>query len=261
MNNERQNWRRLALIIVHCSLLLAGCGGGGNNGPEIAGLSGDRQGSEFGSLAAPEDLGPFPTEAHGALAALLPRGKELVKGSVKCSDWDQGTAQPFGDDPAKAALPTVQAMFQSEGYSLVVDDKKSPRGKGRAEVKQAQSATLILVRAPQVQAAEVVAERLRGHFEEKGLARQEPMLFGDGKTIGGLKIERYMRIDSGAEADSVYVAYMYIVGSVVVYAVETETPPPIKAADGTQAKRVLDGPMGARLGAQLVVQVLTRAAR
>jgi hypothetical protein len=193
---------------------------------------------------------------HGQLAALLPR-EAMVKKSVVFSDWDQVAAQPAGNG-SKAVLPTVQAMYDSVGYRVVVDDPKAPKGKKRAEIDHPQQATLILVRTPEAAAAATVADRLRKHFTDKGFSTEASMRVGDGSKLGG-RIERFLRIDTGAEADSVYVAYLQVIGNLVVYAVETEKPPPIKAADGTQAKRVLSGPSGARLGAQLVLLVLTRA--
>jgi len=56
-------------------------------------------------------------------------------------------------------------------------------------------------------------------------------------------------------------AYLQVIGEIVVYAIESSQPPPIKTADGTQARRVMSGQLGTRLGGQLITLVGARAAR
>ena len=238
-------------------LILAACGAA-NEAPVPAALSGDRTEGAGLRMDPATDLGVAPTAAHGRLAALLPR-EALRRDTVSYSDWDQASAKPAGEDPAKATLPTVKAEYASMGYKVITDDKE-PGTKKRAQLEYPQECVLVLVKAPDREATEAIAARLRVNFIDNGFAEQEPVKINDG-TKDGIMIERCMRIDSGPEADKVYVAYMQVIGEIVVYAIESEQPPPIKTADGTQARRVMSGQLGTRLGGQLITLVGASAAR
>lgn len=238
------------------ALLAAACGGGntGNAAPEIPSLEGDR--APAGQSPAPVaiDLGQAPTEAHKRLAALLPMDS-LKRDSVLYAAWNAAISNLSDEDPARAAMPAVSAEYRSAGFRIVDDGPKS--NSRRAEVDYPQRCVLTLIATPEALAAETVAEKLRENLLAKGFEAQEPLAIAINTRIKP-EIQRFGRVDSQGDADNVYIAYIKIVGSFVLYALEIETPPRLTGPGSEQIQRVIKGQRGSRVGAQLITLILER---
>lgn len=248
----RTRHRQIALVAAQ-SLVVLACGcGGGNTGVEIPSLEGTRAPQTPLEIKPSIDLTDAPTDAHRKLGRLLV-AEAMVKDSVMYARWDAATAVPL-EYEAGAPMPCVRADYLSSGYRVIVDDPKVADATKRLELEYPQRCTLILIQAPEAQAADAIAERLRQHCTGKGFESREPLSIGAGTGVRP-QIERLVRIDSTAEIDTVYVAYIQVIGDIVAYAVEAENPPRPTTKDGTQIARVLDDQRGTRVGAQLITLV------
>jgi len=246
-------WRLGALAFC---LVLAGCGGGnsGNAAPEIPSLNGDREPAGQSTAPAAIDLGLAPTEAHKRLAALLPLDS-LKRDSVLYAAWNGAISNLSDEDPARAAMPAVSAEYRSAGFRIVDDGPKA--NAKRAEMDYPQRCVLTLISTPEVLAAETVAEKLREHLLAKGFEVQEPLAIGINTRIKP-EIQRFGRVDTQGDADNVYIAYVKVMGTTVLYALEIETPPKLTGPGSEQIQRVIKGQRGSRVGAQLITLILER---
>lgn len=246
-------WRFGALAV--CFALSACGGGGGNNatGPVIADLGGERIRDDLPALPA-FDVSGAPTDAHRALAALLPL-ESLLRDSVVYGDWNAERAELSTADPARASLPVVSAEYQSAGFRVHSDDPRSNAMLATREYPQ--TCFLTLIRAPESLAAEAIARQLAQQVAspEKGFVAQDPLAIGISKAGERPTIDRFLRIDQQGDVEKVYVAYIKAIGPVVVYALEVEYPPVLKGPDGKPIKRVLDGQRGSRVGGALITLV------
>lgn len=247
------------MLIAHCSLLIAvaACGGGGNNaanGPVIADLGGDRNPQEYEPRLPAFDASGAPTEAHRVLAGLVPV-EALVKDSVVYGGWDTARAELVADNAKSAPLPALSAHYEAASFKLHREGAAS--NDLRAEIEYPQTCFLTLIRAPEAMAAEALAASLRDHLAgpEKGFAAQDPLAIGTTKEGKQPEISRMLRMDTHGDRDKVYVVYVMVIGSLVVYALEVEYPPALKGPGGEQIKRVLDGQRGSRVGARLVALI------
>ncbi|MBX3460324.1 MAG: hypothetical protein KF696_10255 [Planctomycetes bacterium] len=249
---QRFEYGALGLCAL-CLALLAACGGGDNtaNGPKETSLEGERSERRPVDHTPAVDLGKAPTDAHRVLARLL-TAKALIRESVVYGGWNAAAADLSDEEPANALMPCISAKYLSTGYTIESggDDNKT------ATQEYPQSATLIIVQAPDAQATDVIArgiyERLLGvRFE-----RRDPVELAFGKGEGNqLRMERYLRIDEGSDKDTVLVGYIAVIGDLVVYALEVETPPRIVGPGQTQIQRVTNDQRGTRVGAQLIAMV------
>jgi len=246
------------MLFVHCLLLFAasacGGGGGGNNasGPAIADLGGERV-PDVGPALPAFDAAGAPTDAHRILAGLLPL-EALQRDTVIYDGWSDATSNLSNEDPAKAALPVVTAEYHSAGFKLHSEKPNT------AEISYPQTCLLTLIRAPEPLAAGAIANNLRAALTStsKGFTEQGQLALGQTRTGELPKMDRYLRIDNVGDTDKVYVAYVMVIGSLVVYALEIETPPALKGPGGQQIKRVIDGQRGTRIGGQLASLVYWR---
>lgn len=242
-----------ALLIVH-GLLLAACSGGDNapNGPRETSLEGERAERQPPADHTPAvDLGKAPTEPHRALAKLL-TAPGLIRDSVLYGGWDAGAADLSDETPEKALLPCLSAKYLSTSYRIESggDDSKT------ATQDYPQSATLIIIQAPEAAATDTIARGIFQRLLGLKFAQSDPVELAFGKGEGNqLRMERYLRIDEGADKDTVLVGYVAIIGDLVVYALEVEEPPRIVGPGDTQIKRVTGDQRGTRVGAQLIAMV------
>lgn len=260
MNNRWQIGTRAALFIVHCALFISvaacGGGGGGNNatGPVIADLGGERNPQEYEPRLPAFDTSGAPTDAHRVLAGLVPV-EALVKDSVVYGGWDSLRCEVLADNAKSAPLPALSAHYEAASFKL---HREGPASNDlRAEIEYPQTCFLTLIRAPEPMAAEALAAGLRDHLlgPDKGFKQQDPLAIGTTKEGTQPEIRRMLRIDTHGDRDKVYVVYVMVIGSLVVYALEVEYPPALKGPGGEQIKRVLDGQRGSRVGARLVALI------
>ncbi|MCC6466562.1 MAG: hypothetical protein IT463_14570 [Planctomycetes bacterium] len=247
------NWKAgLAL----CALSwLPACGGGNQpaNGPTAASLEGDRGSSGSGSAAV--ELPGAPTEAHKRLSSLLPLAA-LKRDSVLFAGWDGMAADLSAEEPAKAAMPVVKAEYHSMGYRIVTDGASNSI---EAEQDYPQRCTLVLIEAPDAVAAEVVARGIREKLKARAFEARDPLAIAGSGEKSPPTVERYLRIDAQGEVDNVFVTYLKVVDSTVIYAMETEAAKRADVAGGSTA-RVTDDQRGSRLGGQLLSLVHHRLA-
>ncbi len=271
-----------ALSCAVLGLLLVACGGGNEPvAPKAASLEGDRTAPMKVQYAPAVDLDKAPTEAHRELARLLPK-EALRKDTVAYGGWNsKGAAM----DPTKAAetnMPSVAAEYLSTGYRILGDGEDKV-----AKQDYPQNCSLFLIRAPDKYATEKFTRDIRKRLNSNGFSERDPLEFALGLTTrrqgdptadvkvteandaGGtssvirpgeartVSITRYVRIDHSGDRDKVYIAYIYAVDDLVLYALEVENPPPVVGPEGAQLQRVTDN-RGSRVGAQLITQVLYR---
>ncbi|MBE7490866.1 MAG: hypothetical protein HS108_03740 [Planctomycetes bacterium] len=242
------------LLAAGCLVLVACGAGGGNNAPAApapADLGGERlPGGGTGPAELPPlDLAGAPSAAHRELANLLPR-EALVRDSLGFGGWDAARAEVSAEPGAVTTLPAVVARYESAGYRI---HKPEGADNARAELDYPQTCYFTLIRAPESAAAGAVADSLRSMLTgaAKGFAAREPVALSGSRSDKAL-IERFLRIDPGAERDKVYVAYVMVIGSLVLYALEIEYPPALTGPGSEQIKRVVDDQRGSRVGARLV---------
>ena len=72
------------------------------------------------------------------------------------------------------------------------------------------------------------------------------------------QILRYSRVDSHDKVDDVYVAYVKVIGDVVVFALENEAAAKLNGPGESQISRVSESGYGSRLGGQLTFLVANR---
>ena len=239
------------------TLALAACGGGeniGNSGPKVASLEGDRRDDGGFEYEPAVDVKLAPTKLHGDLARLLPK-PALEKNSVKYGGWDSATASLSGEAPEEAMMPTVSATYRSMGYDI----QTGGEGKDAAYAKQEypQSCRLFMIKTPEGAAAQPVVDLILKNLEGKGFRAIDSLEWADGlkKTQ---TIIRYSRVDSQEEVDDVFVAYLKIVGDVVIFALESEAAAKLKGPGETHISRVSEAGYGSRLGGQLTFLVANR---
>lgn len=248
-------------LVIRCcvcaalGLLVAGCSGGGDNaptGPKETSLEGERAKRQPPADHTPAvDLGKAPTETHRALAKLL-TAAGLIRDSVLYGGWDAGAADLGDEAPENALLPCLSAKYLSTSYKIESggDDSKT------ATQDYPQSATLIIIQAPEAAATEPIARGIYQRLLGLKFAQSDPVELAFGKGEGNqLRMERFLRIDAGAEKDTVLVGYVATIGDLVVYALEVEEPPRIVGPGDTQIKRVTNDQRGTRVGAQLISMV------
>lgn len=238
-----------ALLIAHC-LLLAACGGAGNNAPAApkeTSLEGDRTERKPIDTAPAIDLSKAPTEAHKRLAQLF-SVPSLIRESLAYGGWDGQSADISTQDPAQAAMPVVSADYLSTGYKIMTgtDDNKT------ATQDYPQSCKLVVIQAPDSVATGVIVANIYRKLEGVGFERRDPIELVMGKDK--LHMERFVRIDSEADHDTVRIGYVAAFGDIVAYALEKEEPPKVTGPGATQIQRVTDN-RGSRLGAQLITMV------
>jgi hypothetical protein len=267
---------------VALSLLLAACGGGNEPAaPQAASLEGDRASVTKIAYAPAVDLDKAPTEAHRKLARLLPK-EALRKDTVSYGGWDAAKAGMSLEDAENAMLPGVAAEYLSTGYRILGDGEDKV-----AKQDYPQNCSLYLIQAPEKLATEEIMRKISAKLNENGFSARDPLELAMGLTTrrqgdpnadvkvteandaGGtspvirpgeartVAITRYVRIDHTGERDKVYIAYIYAVDDLVLYALEVENPPPVVGPDGSQLQRVTDN-RGSRVGGQLITQVLYR---
>lgn len=241
-----------AFFILSFALLLAGCGGGNapaNNasGPKAADLKGERSERTFNSSEPAIDVSNAPTDAHKNLASLLPTKAALDQNSVTYAGWDATQAAISDEDPAEAPIPAVYAEYHSAGYDTLRDKDGELEA---LSIEYPQDCKLFLIRAPEPRAAEVVEENIRAKMIENGFARIDPIEFVSGQG-DSVVIARYSRVDDAGDYDGVYVGYLKVFGDLVVYALETETPPKLDTGE-SRISKVSEGGGGSRVGGRLI---------
>jgi hypothetical protein len=256
------NLIRIAALAVVCLMLPVGCGSDKDDGPPTTTLDGERLPDSDPRVTTPTarperriiDVSDAPTEAHKALARLLPV-EALVRDSVLYSAWD-GQAADFSDaDPARAPLPVVKAEYLAEEYRVV----DGPEAQPRKEEGEAQLVHLILIRCPDDQAAEVVARNVRTKLDGQGFDEGEPLLLASGDQEEPRNIRRFVYVDEGEEADLVYVGYVNVLGDMVVYALERTRVKPLRGREGNRLELPGGHLSGRRVGAQLATLVMFHA--
>lgn len=240
---------RCSLVIVHC-LLLAACGGGGNNAPSApkeTSLEGERTERRPIDDVPAIDLSKAPTDAHKRLAQLF-SVPSLIRESLSYGGWDGQNADISMQDPTQAAMPVVSADYLSTGYKIMTgtDDNKT------ATQDYPQSCKLVVIKAPDSVATGVIVANIYRKLEGVGFERRDPVELVMGKDK--LAMERFVRIDSEGDHDTVRIGYVATFGDIVAYALEKEEPPKVSGPGNTQIQRVTDN-RGSRLGAQLITMV------
>ncbi|MCB9933924.1 MAG: hypothetical protein H6841_10935 [Planctomycetes bacterium] len=238
--------------------MIAACGSGDNSGnttagPQVPSLQGERVGDVYEPAV---DIKLAPTKLHGELAALLPKGA-LVKDSVIYGGWDAASATLSDETPESAAMPTVAASYRSMSHTITTDTENKA-----SAIKQEypQTARFILIKAPEVAAAQPVADAIRDNLLAKGFHELSPLELVIG-IANSQPVLRYSRVDSRTDIDDVYVAYIKVVNDVVLFALESEAAAKVPGPDGAQISRVEDSGLGTRLGGQLTVLAADRLLR
>ncbi|MCC7510991.1 MAG: hypothetical protein IT464_16665 [Planctomycetes bacterium] len=261
MGNEQlatanAKWRRAGLLVVQSSLLvlsclpLAACGGEGNHAPAApkeTSLEGDRAERQPIDSAPAIDLSKAPTETHRRLAQLF-SVPSLIRESLAYGGWDGQNADISMQDPARAAMPVVSADYLSTGYKIMTgtDDNKT------ATQDYPQSCKLVVIQAPDSVASGVIVANIYRKLEGVGFEQRDPIELVMGKDK--LHMERFVRIDTEGDHDTVRIGYVAAFGDIVAYALEKEEPPKVTGPGDTQIQRVTDN-RGSRLGAQLITMV------
>ena len=289
IGNRQSAIGRVLAPIAMLVAVLAGCGGGteGNVAPAPASLDGTRADAPRVHYAPAVDLDRAPSEAHKRLAKLIPdqsllKDEELNKESVKYGGWDGEAAGMITENAKDAAMPALSADYLSTGFRVVDSGENKI-----ARQDYPQSCKLFLIQAPDAISTEVVTRKIHEKLKANGFTLRDPISAALGLTTrkestpegdvvvttpndaGGTDsvvkpgderaatITRHVRIDHSGEQDKVYIAYTYVSGDIVMYALETETPPPVKGAEGAQLERVTDN-RGSRVGARILFLVLYR---
>ena len=244
-----------AFCLFTFALAAAGCGSGDNvavnAGPQVASLEGDRNDGPIFEDAV--DVKSAPSEAHGLLAKLLPKSA-LRKGSVEYGNWNAETAGYSTKDPGNAALPMIAADYRSTGFTIVTDTESET---GSADQEYVQACKLIVIRAPEAIAAQPIADKIVAALKAKEFSPLDDMQF----ALGVEKTENITRmglIVGQGETDDVYIAYVKVVGDLVIYALESEAAPAQPGPGDTQLSSLNEGGRGTRVGAQLISLVLMR---
>jgi hypothetical protein len=199
------------------------------------------------------DVKLAPTKLHGDLARLLPK-EALVKESVTYGGWDAANSSLSGEAAEDAVMPTVFATYRSMGYDI----ETGKEGKEAvAKQEYPQSCSLFLVKAPEAAAAQPIVEAIAANLKRQGFNEIDALEWADGlkKTQ---TILRFSRVDPGEKVDDVYVAYVKIIGDVVVFALENEAANKVQGPGETQISRVSESGYGSRLGGQLTFLVANR---
>jgi hypothetical protein len=243
------------LLVTGYSLFIAACGGGdvapNNAGTQIPTLSGDRN-SETDAWVPVVDVSKAPTKTHGELAALIPDAKKaLLKDSVKYGGWVPATSEYVTENAENAALPVVVADYRSTGYTITTDPNTED---GSVKQEYIQTCRLFLIKAPEAAAAQPIADKIAENLTGKGFKSIAELEWADGvkKTQ---TILRYSRIDGQETVDDVYVAYVKIVGDIVIFALESEAAPKPTGPGDMQLSRVTESGLGSRVGGQLTFLV------
>jgi hypothetical protein len=254
---ESNSQRATLLTIGLCTLLfvLTACGGGdtpaNNSAAQIPSMRGDRTSADDAWVPV-VDVSKAPTKAHGELAALIPNvDKALQKDSVKYGNWHAATSEFDPGDAANATLPAVGADYRSTGYTITADPNTE---EGSVKQEYIQTCRLFLIKAPEGVAAQPIVDKIAENLTAKGFKGISELEWADGvdKTQ---KILRYSRIDPNNDVDDVYVAYIKIVGDVVIYALEAEAAPKTTGPGDLQLSRVTDAGLGSRVGGQITFLV------
>jgi hypothetical protein len=254
-NSRRALWPRLTLGLCTLLFVLGGCGGGdapANNGAaQIPSMKGDRTSTEDAWVPA-VDVSKAPTKEHGKLAGLVPNvDRALLKDSVKYGNWRADTSEFDPSDAINATLPTVGADYRSTGYTITADPNTE---EGSVKQEYIQTCRLFLIKAPEGGAAQPIVDKIAANLTAKGFKGITELEWADGvdKTQ---TIQRYSRIDANNDVDDVYVAYIKIVGDIVIYALEAEAAPKTTGPGDLQLSRVTDAGLGSRVGGQLTFLV------
>ena len=246
----------IAVCLLVVAVCAAGCGGGNeptNDGPQVASLEGDRRDDGGFEFEPAVDLKLAPTKLHGDLARLLPK-PALEKNSVKYGGWDAANAALSAEGAEDAAMPAVAATYRSMGYDI----ETGKEGKDAVATQEyPQSCALFLIKAPEAAAAQPIADKIAENLLGKGFAQIDELEWADGfkKTQ---QILRYSRVDSHDKVDDVYVAYVKVIGDVVVFALENEAAAKLNGPGESQISRVSESGYGSRLGGQLTFLVANR---
>ena len=243
------------LVIGNSLLLLAACGGGdvapNNAGTQIPTLSGDRNTDTDGWVPV-VDVSKAPTKTHGELAALIPDAKKaLLKDSIKYGDWVPATSEYVTENAENATLPVVVADYRSTGYTITTDPNTE---EGSVKQEYIQTCRLFLIKAPEAAASQPIADKIAENLTAKGFKAIEELEWADG-VKNTQRILRYSRIDPHDEVDDVFVAYVKIVGDIVIFALESEAAPKTTGPGDMQLSRVTDAGLGSRVGGQLTFLV------
>lgn len=248
--------------VTFCFLLFAlaaaGCGPADNiaenAAPKAASLDGDRNTNAY-EFEDAVDVKTAPTETHGALAKLLPNpDKALVKNSVVYGGWDAMACKFSTEAPENASLPVVAADYRSAGAKIITDVESKT---GSAEIEYPQQAKLIIIKAPEAMAAQPIADNLIAALKAKSFSELDSLEFTGGREDNEPLI-RLGRVTPGETTDDVYVAYIKVVGDVVIYALESEVAPQTPGPGGAQMDRLNEGGRGTRVGAHLIILALNR---
>ena len=258
-NSARRDGRHWLLVIGYClfAVALTACGSGneaGNTAPKAASLEGDRNTDAY-KFEDAVDIKQAPTEAHGALAKLVPNPKQsLVKNSVVYGGWDAAECKFSTEAPENASLPVVAADYKSTGADIVTDTESK---KGSATLTYPQQTKLIIIKAPEAAAAQPIADALIAQLEAKGFTELDDLEWTGGRN-DNTPVSRMSRVTPQEETDDVFVAYIKVVGDVVFYALESEVAPKTPGPGGTQTARLNEAGRGTRMGALLLILALTR---
>jgi hypothetical protein len=201
------------------------------------------------------DISKAPTKTHGELAGLIPNAdKALIKDSVKYGNWLAETGDIELGNAENATLPAVTAEYRSTGYTITTNPELT---EGTAEQDYIQKATLFIIQAPEEAAAQPLADQFIAKLEAKGFSARPEVEFADGlKKVH--TIYRFARVDAGEKVDSVYVAYIKVIGKRVLIAIESEAADKLAVPGASQLGRVDGAGIGTRVGGQLIVLILAQ---
>jgi hypothetical protein len=204
-------------------------------------------------------LPPAPTDAHLKIAKLLPGTKARLNDSITYGGWNAEQAKSYtdkeeGDGAVKAApIPCVRARYSSTGYEKVEGGEKNTT---TAKQTYPQVADLYIIQAPAADAAKAIARKIEDQFTKQQFEKKDPLRFNSGKDgKPGPEISQFLRVDQEKERDVAHVGYIYISGSLVIYALETEVRMPLIGPNKEVIRLPVDRQMGSRVGGQLIMLV------
>ncbi len=245
-----------AFLILNFELavLVTACGG---NAPENASLAPSLEGTQRDDLPA-KNLPPAPTDAHLILAKLLPTVARDDASITYCG-WNAEQAQSYTDEKegagaVKAApLPCVRARYSSTGFEKVESGEK---GVTTAKHTFPQVCDLFIIQAPAPDAAEAIQRKIEARLTEKRFSLKSPLKVTSGNpNQPGITISQWLRVDEEKEQDTAYVAYTNVVGSLVIYALETEVRKPLIGPNKEEIRLPTTTQLGNRVGGGLIMLV------
>jgi hypothetical protein len=147
----------------------------------------------------------------------------------------------------------VRARYSSTGFEKVESGEK---GVTTAKHTFPQVCDLFIIQAPAPDAAEAIQRKIEARLTEKRFSLKGPLKVTSGNpNQPGITISQWLRVDEEKEQDTAYVAYTNVVGSLVIYALETEVRKPLIGPNKEEIRLPTTTQHGNRVGGGLIMLV------